>query len=85
MCVCVCVGGGGVQKIESLWRMQILWILFWRGGGHHKTRLFFGSFLCIYRSFSSSMYRTGIFFVGCLFVVVVVFFEGWGVNSRSLV
>ena len=55
------------------------------GGGHHKTRLFFGSFLCIYRSFSSSMYRTGIFFVGCLFVVVVVFFEGWGVNSRSLV
>ena len=50
-------------------RMQILWTLF---GGHHKTRLFLGSFLCIYRSFLSSMYRTGIFFVGCLFVVVVV-------------
>ena len=67
--------GGGAQKIESLWRMQILWILFfWGGGGHHKTRLFFGSFLCIYRSFSSSMYRKGIFFVGCLFVVVVVVF-----------
>ena len=62
-------GGGGSQKIESLWRMQILWILF---GGHHKTRLFLGSFLCIYMSFLSSMYRTGIFFVGCLFVVVVV-------------
>ena len=33
-------GGGGGQKIESLWRMQILWILL--GGHHHKTRLFFG-------------------------------------------
>ena len=43
-------------------------------GGHHKTRLFFGLFLCIYRSFLSSMYRTGIFFVGCLFVFFVFFF-----------
>ena len=65
-----------VQKIESLWRMQILWIFL---GGHHKTRLFLGSFLFIYRSFLSSMYRTGIFFVGCLFVVFIVyFFWGWG-------
>ena len=31
--------GGGVQKIESLWRMQIMWIFF---GGHHKTRLLLG-------------------------------------------
>ena len=46
-----------------------------------KLDYFWGSFLCIYRS----MYRTGIFFVGCLFVVVVVVLGGWGVNSRSLV
>ena len=50
-----------------------------------KLNYFLGSFLCIYRSFLSSMYRTGIFFVGCLFVVVVVVFLGAGVNSRSLV
>ena len=45
-----------------------------------KVDYFFGSFLCIYRSSLSSMYRTGIFFVGCLFVVVVVvvFFFFWG-------
>ena len=49
-----------------------------------KVDYFLGSFLCIYRSFLSSMYSTGIFFVGCLFVVVVVFL-GVGVNSRSLV
>ena len=41
---------------------------------------FLGSFLCIYRSFISSVYRTGIFFVGCLFVVVVVF---WGVGGKQ--
>ena len=66
--------------------MQILWILF--GGVITKLDYFLGSFLCIYRSFLSSMYRTGIFFVGCLFVVVVVFSWGGGgvgVNSRSLV
>ena len=42
-----------------------------------KLDYFVGVFLCIYRSFLSSMYRTGIFFVGCLFVFcffVVVFF-----------
>ena len=38
-----------------------------------KLDYFLGVFLCIYKSFLSSMYRTGIFFVGCLFVVVVVF------------
>ena len=66
------MGVGGIQKIESLWRMQIFWILF--GGVITKLDYFLGSFLCIYRSFLSSMYRTGIFFVGCLFVVV---FWGW--------
>ena len=50
-----------------------------------KLDYFLGSFLCIYRSFLSSMYRTEIFFVGCLFVVVFVFWGVWGVNSRSLV
>ena len=50
-----------------------------------KLDYFLGSFLCIYRSFLSSMYRTGIFFVGCLFVVVFFLGGGWGVNSRSLV
>ena len=39
-----------------------------------KLDYFWGSFLCIYRSVLSSMYRTGIFFVGCLFVDVVFFF-----------
>ena len=48
----------------------------------------FCSFLCIYRSFLSSMYRTGIFFVDCLFVVVVVvvvffFFWGGGVGGKQ--
>ena len=43
-----------------------------------KLDYFWGSFLCIYRSLLSSMYRTGIFFVGCLFVVVVVVFLGGG-------
>ena len=45
-----------------------------------KLDYFLGSFLCIYRSFLSSMYRTRIFFVGCLFVVVFcfVFFRGVG-------
>ena len=47
-----------------------------------KLDYFLGSFLCIYRSFLSSMYRTEIFFVGCLFVVVFVFWGVWGVNSR---
>ena len=48
------------------------------GGGGVITKLdhFLGSFLCIYRSFLSSMYRTGIFFVGCLFVFF--FFLGGG-------
>ena len=41
-------------------------------GGHHKTRLFLGFIFMQYRYFLSSMYRTGIFFVGCLVFVVVV-------------
>ena len=61
------------------------------GGVITKLDHFLGSFLCIYRSFLSSMYRTGIFFVGCLFVFFFFFFfffffgGGGGVNSRSLV
>ena len=56
---------------------------FW---GHHKTRLYFGFIFMHLQVYLSPMYRSGIFFVGCLFVVVVVvFFGGWGVNSRSLV
>ena len=58
---------------------------FW--GGHHKTDYFLGSFLCIYRSFLSSVYRTGIFFVGCLFVVVVavvvVVVIFWGMGGKQ--
>ena len=68
-----------VQKIESLWRMQILWIFL---GGHHKTRLFLGSFLFIYRSFLSSMYRTGIFlWVAYLLFLLFIFFGGGGVEG----
>ena len=69
-----------VQKIESLCRMQILWILF---GGHNKTRLFFEFiFMHLHVFFKFNVQNRDIF-VGCLFVVVVVFFLG--VNSRSLV
>ena len=48
------------------------------GGVITKLDYFLGSFLCIYRSFLSSMYRTGIFLEGCLFVVVFFFFFGGG-------
>ena len=66
--------GGGVQKIESLWRMQILWILF---GGNHKTRLIFGFIFMHLQVFLSSMYRTGIF----LWVAyLLLFFLGGGVG-----
>ena len=55
-------------------------------GGHHKTRLFWGSFLCIYRSFLSSMYRTGIFLLVAYLLLLLLFWGGGvGVNSRSLV
>ena len=33
------LGGGGGQEIESLWRMQILWILF---GGSSQNYTIFG-------------------------------------------
>ena len=49
------------------------------GGIITKLDDFLGSFLCIYRFFLSSLYRTGIFFVGCLFVVVVF----WGVGVKQ--
>ena len=61
--------------------------IFW--GVIAKLEYFLGSFLCIYRSFLSSMYRTWIFFVGCLFVVFFFFFfffflggggGGWGLT-----
>ena len=45
---------------------------------------FLGSFLCIYRSFLSSIYRTGIF-LWVAYLLLLLFFGGWGLNSRSLV
>ena len=52
------------------------------GGGHHKT-IFVFIFMHL-QVFLSSMYRTGIFFMGCLFVVVVLgfFFLGGGVGGK---
>ena len=49
---------------------------FW--GGNKKTRLIFGFIFMHLQVFLSSMYRTGIFFVGWLFVVVVLFCFGCG-------
>ena len=57
-------------------------------GGHHKTRLFFGLFLCIYRSFLSSMYRTGYFLwvaylFFCFLLFFFFFFFFWGGGGRG--
>ena len=75
-------GGGGFRKLNHYGECRFCGYFL---GVITKLDYFWGSFLCIYRSFLSSMYRTGIFFEGCLFVVVVVVFGGVGVNSRSLV
>ena len=52
-----------------------------------KLDYFLGSFLCVYRSFLSSMYKQG-YFCG-LPICCCFFLGGWGVgvgvNSRSLV
>ena len=48
-----------------------------------KLDYFLGSFLCIYRFFLSSMYRTGIFFVGCLFFFFFFFFGGGGGGGKQ--
>ena len=44
-----------------------------------KLDYFLGSFLCIYRSFLSSMYRTGIF----LWVAHLLLFFFWGVGGKQ--
>ena len=77
-------GGGGFRKLNHYGERRSCGYFC---GVITKLDYFLGSFLCIYSFFLSSMYRTGIFLVGCLFVVVVVvvFFRGVGVNSRSLV
>ena len=52
-----------------------------------KLDYFLGSFLCIYRSFLSSMYRTGIS-LWVAYLLLLLFFGGGGsggVNIRSLV
>ena len=43
-----------------------------------KQTIFWVHFYAFTGLFLSSMYRTGIFFVGCLFVVVVVVLGGGG-------
>ena len=58
---------GGGQKIESLWSMQILWILF---GGSSQNWNSLGFIPMQLQVFLSSKYRTGIYFVGCLLIVV---------------
>ena len=80
-------GGGGVGGVggsENLIIMENADFVdtFW--GVITKQDYFLGSFLCIYRSFLSSMYRTGIF-LGIAYLLLLLFFWGWGVNSRSLV
>ena len=73
--------GGGFRKLNHYGECRFCGYFL---GGNHKTRLIFGLIFMHLRVFLSSMYRTGIFFVGCLFVVVVVYL-GVGVNRRSLV
>ena len=65
------VGGGGVQKIESLLKMQILWILFW--GSPQNWTIFGVHFYAFTGLFLSSRYRTGIIFVCCLFFLFFFF------------
>ena len=65
------MGGRGGQKIESLLRMQILWILFW--GSSQNLTIFGDHFYAFTGLFLSSRYRTGIIFVCCLFYFL--FFE----------
>ena len=72
------MGGRGVQKIESLFRMQILWILFL--GIITELDFFLVHFYAFTGLFLSSRYRTGIIFVCCLFLF---FIFGVGV-SRSV-
>ena len=67
--------GGGVKKLNHYRECRFCGYFL---GVITKLDYFLGSFLCIYRSFLSSMFRTGIFFVGCLFVVVVVVVLGGG-------
>ena len=80
------VGGGGFRKLNHYGECRFCGYFL---GGHHKTRLFWGSFLRIYRSFLSSMYRTGIFllvaYLLLLLLLLLLLFWGLGVNSRSLV
>ena len=79
-------GGGGFRKLNHYGECRFCGY-FWVGV-ITKLDCFWGSFLCIYGSFLSSMYRTGIFlYVAYLLLLLLFFF--WGgvaeVNSRSLV
>ena len=62
--------GGGVQKIESLLKMQILWILFW--GSPQNWTIFGVHFYAFTGLFLSSRCRTGIIFVCCLFFLFII-------------
>ena len=61
---------GGVQKIESLLKMQILWIFFW--GSPQNWTIFGVHFYAFTGLFLSSRYRTGIIFVCCLFFYLLL-------------
>ena len=57
--------------MNIFWGAKILWILFW---GHHKIRLYFGSFLCILGSLLKVKVQN---FFGVLEIPVI-----FGMSSR---
>ena len=74
-------GGGGFRKLNHYGECRFCGYFF---GG----TIFWVHFYVFTGLFLSSMYRTGIFFVGCLFVVVVFFGVGckqkiFGLGLRS--
>ena len=70
-------GWGGFRKLNHYGECRFCGYFL---GGHQKTRLIFGFILCIYRSFLSSMYRTGIF-LWVAYLLLFFFLGGGGVGG----
>ena len=68
-------GGGGVRKLNHYGECRFCG--YFLGGSSQNWTIFWVHFYA-FTGPLSSMYRTGIFLVGCLFVAVVVFLGGWG-------
>ena len=78
-------GGGGFRKLNHYGECRFCGYFL---GVITKLDYFLGSFLCIYRPFLSSMYRTGIFFAVAyllLLLLFVCFFFGGGGGGKQLI